>query len=269
MQIERISSKAVIGYPRHFSGFMKGLVSLFISTLVVISGAWAHAVELLGQPQVATEANTATITWKTDVECGTRLQYGLNAAQLNQKAEGPVSSTHQVKIEGLSPATTYHFSVGSARTQLAVSTFTTSGVAASATPQPSIMRRVLNAITPDKEATPSAVASKAPPTRQTWGNVGSLQDHFERHGRDFASKSPDDYAAQAWLFHQRARAENLPMKLDDTDETLRVFDPKTHAFGAYNGAGRTKTFFKPESSSYWQRQPGRTVKSSDLRFSSR
>jgi pyocin large subunit-like protein len=59
------------------------------------------------------------------------------------------------------------------------------------------------------------------------------------------------------------------MKLDDTDGTLRVFDPKTRAFAAYNEGGRTKTFFKPESASYWQRQPGRPVKPADLRFSSR
>ena len=248
---------------------MKGLVSLFISTLVVISGAWAHAVELLGQPQVKTEANAATITWKTDVECGTRLQYGLNATQLSRKAEGAVSSTHQIALTGLASGTTYHFSVGSARAQLATGTFTTAGEAAAATPQPSIVRRALNVLTPDQKPAESAVAASAPPTRQTWGNIESLQDHFDRHGHDFASRSPDDYAAQAWRFLQRACAENLPMKLDDTDDTLRVFDPKTRAFAAYNGAGRAKTFFKPESATYWQRQPGRAVKSSDLRFSSR
>jgi pyocin large subunit-like protein len=96
-----------------------------------------------------------------------------------------------------------------------------------------------------------------------------LQDHFDRHGRDFSSKSPDDYAAQAWLFLQRARAENLPMKLDETDGTLRVFDPATRVFAAYNGAGRTKTFFKPDNPTYWQRQPGRVVKAAELRFSTR
>lgn len=110
---------------------------------------------------------------------------------------------------------------------------------------------------------------QAPPTRQTWGHLDSLQDHFNRHGSDFSSKSPDDYAAQAWIFLQRARAENLPMKLDDTDRTLRVFDPATRVFGVYNSAGQTKTFFKPDNPTYWQRQPGRMVKSADLQFSAR
>ena len=59
------------------------------------------------------------------------------------------------------------------------------------------------------------------------------------------------------------------MKLDDTDGTLRVFDPSSRVFGAYNGAGKTKTFFKPDNPAYWQRQPGRAVKPADLRFSPR
>ena len=248
---------------------MKGLSSLLIVILSVFVGALSHAVELVGQPQVKAEANSATILWETDVACGTRLSYGRNAAQLDQKVEGAVSSTHEVALSDLSPGTTYHYSVGSARTKLATSTFTTSGAAN--TSQPSIVRRVLDVFTPSPKqpATVGRADIAAPPTRQTWGNVSTLQDHFDRHGRDFFSKSPDDYAAQAWRLLQRALAESLPMKLDDTDGTLRVFDPQTRAFAAYNSAGRTKTFFKPESSSYWQRQPGRPVKPADLRFAPR
>lgn len=247
---------------------MKGLVSLFLGALIVISGAWAHAVELLGEPQIVAAKDSATITWKTDVACGTRLQYGLNAAQLTQKAEGPVTDRHQVILSGLATGTTYHYSVGSARTKLATGTFTTGAqVAPAAGPtEPSIVRRVLDALLPEKKA---PAESPAPPTRQTWGNIATLQDHFDRHGRDFASKSPDDYAAQAWRLLQRARAESLPMKIDPTDGTLRIFDPKTRTFAAYNDEGRTKTFFKPESPTYWQRQPGRPAKPSDIRFSSR
>jgi hypothetical protein len=271
-KIERIFSRSVTRNPAIFPT-MKGFVTFFVCTLVVIFGSMAHAVELIGQPQIVPAATAATITWKTDVDCGTRLQYGLNAAQLDRKAEGAVSSTHQVALEGLAPGTTYHYSVGSSRTRLATGTFTTTGGAPAATPPPSLMRRVLDAIVPDKKPAPapppvakSVGTLKAPPTRQTWGYIDSLQDHFDRHGRDFSSSSPDDYAAQAWLFLQRARAENLPMKLDDTDGTLRAFDPKTRAFAAYNSSGRTKTYFRPESTSYWQRQPGRPVKSTDLRF---
>ncbi|MBK8093886.1 MAG: hypothetical protein IPK32_18390 [Verrucomicrobiaceae bacterium] len=56
------------------------------------------------------------------------------------------------------------------------------------------------------------------------------------------------------------------MKIDDTDGTLRVFDPKTRAFAAYTRSGKTKTYFRPNNPSYWQRQPGRAVTSADLSF---
>lgn len=239
-------------------------LALFSLIVAIFGGAWAHAVELLGQPQVMPAATSATVTWKTDVACGTRLQYGLNEAQLSQKVEGAVSAAHEVRLEGLAPGTTYYFSVGSARAKLGTGYFTTTGAAPSATPQPSMVRRVLDAIRPAPEKK-TATAPSVPPTSKTWGNVATLQDHFDRHGQDFGSKSPNDYAAGAWLFLQRARAENLPMKLDDTDGTLRIFDVSTGAFAAYNGAGKTKTYFKPGSPGYWQRQPGRLVRSaSDL-----
>src|SRR5437879_856269 len=55
--------------------------------------------------------------------------------------------------------------------------------------------------------TNSAVSPKPatpPPTRKMWGNMATLQDHFERHGRDFRAKDPEDYARMAWEFLQRA-----------------------------------------------------------------
>jgi pyocin large subunit-like protein len=94
----------------------------------------------------------------------------------------------------------------------------------------------------------------------------TLQDHYERHGADFASKSADDYAAQAWHFLQRAKREALPMKEDETDGTIRVWDPKTRSFAAYTERGRTRTYFRPNNSSYWDRQPGRPIKPADLPF---
>ena len=250
---------------------MRALVHWFICVVACLGNTLLHAVELIGQPQTTTTANTATIQWRTDVDCGTRLQFGLSPASLDRKAEGAVTSDHTIQLNSLAPATTYYYNVGSARTRLATGTFTTAGAApaAAAAPQPSLLRRVLDVITPDKKAAPAAVPSQAPPTRKTWGHLDSLQDHFNRHGGDFSSKSPDDYAAKAWLFLPRARAESLPMKVDDTDGTLRVFDPNTRTFAAYNDAGMTKTFFKPDNPAYWQHQPGRVVKPADLRFSPR
>ena len=104
------------------------------------------------------------------------------------------------------------------------------------------------------------MARKAPPAKKIWGNFSTLQDHFDRHGRDFKAASPDDYARLSWEFLQRALDEGLPAKLDESDGTIRVWDGKSHTFAAYNRDFTTKTFFKPESGSYFERQPGKLMK---------
>jgi len=104
-------------------------------------------------------------------------------------------------------------------------------------------------------------ASVGASARQTWGRPETLPDHFARHGRDFGARDPDDYAAQAHAFLERAKTSGLPAKRDH-DGSLRVYDPSTGAFAAYNPDGTTKTFFKPGSPTYFDRQPGTLV---DLR----
>jgi len=113
----------------------------------------------------------------------------------------------------------------------------------------------------------SAVSGPAPTTsvsasaRQTWGHPETLPDHFARHGPDFGARTPDEYAAQAHAFLQRARTSGLAAKRDRNGE-LRIYDPATDTFGAYNADGTTKTFFKPGNPSYFDHQPGDRV---DLR----
>jgi pyocin large subunit-like protein len=89
--------------------------------------------------------------------------------------------------------------------------------------------------------------------------VATLRDHFDRHGGDFRATSPEDYAAQAWRFLQDAKAAGWPAKLD-AEGTLRVWDPRTRAFAAYTRQGMTKTYFKPGSHDYFERQPGRPIR---------
>ena len=62
----------------------------------------------------------------------------------------------------------------------------------------------------------------------------------------------------SWEFLQRAKAEGLPAKVDETG-VLRVFDTKSGTFASYNRDGTTKTFFKPGGRDYFDRQPGRVV----------
>lgn len=97
--------------------------------------------------------------------------------------------------------------------------------------------------------------------RQTWGNISTLPDHFARHGADFEARTADEYALMARQFLVRAQKEGLPAKVDRSG-VLRVYDPRSGAFAAYNRDLTTKTFFKPGRSGYFDRQPGQSV---DLR----
>ena len=92
----------------------------------------------------------------------------------------------------------------------------------------------------------------------TWGNPATLPDHFARHGSDFGATKCRGLCTSRLAVFQRARAEGLPAKVDPTG-TLRVYDPASGAFAAYNRDGTTKTFFKPGSPDYFDRQPGRSV----------
>ena len=95
----------------------------------------------------------------------------------------------------------------------------------------------------------------------SWGNPSSLPDHFARHGRDFGARNADEYALLAYQFLHRATIEPYRAKIDN-QRVLRIYDPRTGSFGAYNSDGTTKTFFKPGRAGYFDRQPGREI---DLR----
>lgn len=90
---------------------------------------------------------------------------------------------------------------------------------------------------------------------ESWGNPDSLANHFAAHSADFGASSAEDYANQASEFFQRGVQENLPIKIDE-DGIIRIFEPETNTFGAYNPTGTTRTFFSPSSPTYWLRQPG-------------
>ena len=224
---------------------------------MLLSGLPASAAEMLGVPKVSVvSGNSAVISWKTDVETGTRVSYGLAPDQLTRRAEGAVTADHEATLTGLKPGAKYFFAVGTARKKLATGEFTTAGSPAtvasapSSSPETSKPKSVLAKIFAPK--------TDAPPARETWGNVASLPDHFARHGADFHAKNADEYAGMAWHFGQRAKQGGLLVKVDD-DGTRRVFDPKSGAFAAYHPDGTTKTYFKPNSRDYFARQPGRPV----------
>ncbi len=214
-------------------------------------GDLVQAATLVAGPQLEFPApDTAIVCWTTDVTARGRVRFGTEADQLTQRREGGVTNQHRVTLHGLRAGLRYYFVVGTARQGLATNSFIAGGGTGS---------EVARASPPGgRKARAKPAVIKAPAARETWGDLASLPDHFHRHGADFRAKDAEDYARLAWEFLQRAKAQSLPVKRDGQG-VLRVFDPKTGTFGAYNRDGTTRTFFKPGSRDYFERQPGRPV----------
>jgi pyocin large subunit-like protein len=214
--------------------------------------AWGSlsAADLVETPSVHfQERGTATIRWATDVPTRGRVIFGVRPDRMTESAEGPVTNRHSVSLSGVPSNERCYYAIGTARVWLATNSF----MAGKAfTPVSSSSKPALSR----SQAPPAA--SSAPPARKTWGHLVSLPDHYDRHGGDFQAKNPEDYARLAWEFLQRGRQKGWPAKVDE-DQVLRVFDPGTGSFAAYNRDGTTKTFFKPGSRDYFERQPGRLI----------
>ena len=215
----------------------------------LVSLTVSFAVELTQPPSVELATSNAIVHWSTDVATGTRAEIFPATAKVSVPDKTPASA-HTINVSGLKPGLTYTVTVGTARVWLATNTFTATGKDAASVPVATGKKNSA----PDTEKKPVA-----PPTRKIWANYASLPDHFARHGEDFHAKDADDYARLSWEFLQRAKAEGLPAKQDD-EGVLRIFDPRSGTFASYNRDGTTKTFFKPGSRDYFERQPGDAVK---------
>lgn len=266
---------------------------LLLTSLIALTyGGTAAAVEMTEAVSASRKDGGVILAWKTDAICGTRAAYGTHPELLNKKAEGALGLYHEVSLADLLHDKVYFVRVGTARHWLAEGRLTisndgtpswsvgfddTKAEPAKAEAEPKPTPRPLPKIVKEGEAdtppptkvkqeTKQPVQPRAPPTQETWGYMPSLQDHYERHGKDFRCTSADDYAAKAWLFLQYAKQKSLPMKWDDSDGTLRIWEPTSRAFAAFNRDGTTKTFFRPNSPTYWSRQPGRLIKPTELPF---
>jgi hypothetical protein len=224
-----------------------------LRVILGFAAGFAGAVEITHGPDVIAEPTGAVIRWTTDVESGSRVRYGRNPERLDRRADGAVGKEHVVEVRGLDPETVYHYTAGTARVPLVTNSFTTPGLV-----RPTGGRVADNpagAFGETQTNASPAMAARPPPARVSWGTLRSLQDHFDRHGADFAARDPEDYAAKAWLFLVRAKTEGLPAKRDDSG-VVRVYDPRSGAFAAYNRDGTTRTYFKPGRRDYFAGQPG-------------
>lgn len=224
-----------------------------------------YGVELVGTPKVIYQGTTSVkLRWSTDVAAGARVQYGENEHSLQSvKGEG-VGTHHEIELNQLKPNTKYIFKLGSSRKVLSQGSFVMTQDGRLLTEEGS--KAQSNAPPASKLQAPSSKPSPAiageqeiPSARRTWNRWDTLQDHFDRHGPDFGSKTPETYADEAHRFLLKGIREGLPAKYDDSSDTLRIFDPKTRAFAAYTRKGKTRTYFRPNSPSYFERQPGRVV----------
>ena len=82
--------------------------------------------------------------------------------------------------------------------------------------------------------------------------------NFKNHGADFGAKSAEEYAGMASGFFKEAGQKGYAVKVDSKGVS-RIYDAKTNTFGSYNPNGTGKTFFKPTSASYFDRQPGELI----------
>ena len=226
---------------------------VLITSFLLTAACAAQSITITEGPKVETTTGSAIIRWKTNSVCGTHVRFGLSEGKLDQKASGDTGVDHKIELDGLKTGGTYFYSVGTAKYELTKGSFSMNGRA----PVTDGGKKTAPAVTTVKPAEKTTL--KPPPLQMMWGHLPSLQDHFERHGKDVGATSTEDYARKAWEFYQRGIDEQLPTKLDESDGTIRVWDPKTHTFAAYNRNGSAKTIFKPESAGYFERQPGKPV----------
>jgi hypothetical protein len=97
-----------------------------------------------------------------------------------------------------------------------------------------------------------------------WAPTGGTRDGMPPHAPDFDAGTQEEYAKMAYQFLQDAGTKGYEVKL--AGSTLRIYDPATNTFAAYNTSGGVKTFFKPQDGPAYFNNPsyGPTADPADL-----
>jgi hypothetical protein len=94
----------------------------FALLVLICLSAWrAEAANLMRGPYLQAGTPTSVIVrWRTDVATNSRVRYGLSPDSLTSTVDDAASTTeHSVSVTGLSPDTTYYYSIGSTTQVLA------------------------------------------------------------------------------------------------------------------------------------------------------
>jgi len=94
--------------------YSRALSALDVSTLYNSStGCSAPAAPVISAIATSTTLTTATITWTTDGNASSTVKYGATSSYGTASSSDTLVTSHSITLTGLTPATTYHYQVGS------------------------------------------------------------------------------------------------------------------------------------------------------------
>jgi pyocin large subunit-like protein len=94
----------------------------------------------------------------------------------------------------------------------------------------------------------------APTSTVGFSSKRALDEHFEKHGHEFGSRSAADYLALAQKLRDAPKGGAVVEAVRD-DGVITRFDKQSGAFLAFNANKTIRTFFKPNDGlRYFERQ---------------
>lgn len=115
-------------------------------------------------------------------------------------------------------------------------------------------------------STPTSTApapTRRAPTSSTNAGKGfrdraHLDEHFAKHGREFAGFTKAQYLAMAQTLRDAPAGGSILEIIRASDGVVSRFDKRTGAFIAFDRDGTIRTFFKPnDGEKYFRRQANR------------
>lgn len=106
---------------------------------------------------------------------------------------------------------------------------------------------------------PSSERSSANHSDRGFQNRARLDEHFAKHGSEFAGLDEAQYLAMAQTLRDAPAGGDILEIVRPGDAVVSRFDKRSGAFLAFDGDGTIRTFFKPnDGEKYFRRQANRT-----------